>query len=64
MADSTSVASICHADTRRVKTVTTMMTLAFVLIVDFAAVTSVKAFLTVAQLDVLLQEKNRNFQLK
>lgn len=36
-----------------------MIKLEFMLLVDFVAITSVKAFLTVAQLDALLQKKQK-----
>lgn len=50
MADSTSVASIC-------KNVNSDVDIRIVLMVDFVAVTSVIAFLTVAQFDALLLKK-------
>lgn len=59
MADSTSVASICYTDTHRLKTINVMIKFEFMLLVDFVAITSVKAFLTVAQLDALLQKKQK-----
>lgn len=54
IADSTSVASICHTCT---KNVNSDIDIRIVLMVDFVAVTSVRAFLTVAQFDALLLKK-------
>lgn len=60
MADSTSVASICHTWT---KNLNSDVDITIVLTVDFVAVTSVRAFLTVAQFDALLL-KNRKISIK
>lgn len=63
MADSTSVASICHTRIHTLKKFNYDVDIRICVNVDFVAVTSVRAFLTVAQFDALLL-KNRKISIK